>query len=129
MLLCQILGFPPNEIEAKRPDLYGFILENFVAAELNKQLSLMAGGVKLYHFRTSDQKEIDFLLERDDGKLLAIEIKASTVVMPADFRHIRFLADAMPGQLTRGIILYQGEKPIRFDTDLFALPLSALWEL
>jgi len=29
----------------------------------------------------------------------------------------------------RGIILYQGDKAIRFDKDLFALPLSALWEM
>jgi predicted AAA+ superfamily ATPase len=128
LLLCHILGFPPEEIEAKRPDLYGFILENFVISELNKQLALTNAG-KLYHFRTGDQKEIDFLIERPDGGILAIEVKAASSVVPGDFKHIRFLRDALPAEFVRGIVVYQGERVVRFDEDLFAVPLSALWEL
>jgi predicted AAA+ superfamily ATPase len=128
MLLCHILGFLPGEIEAKRPDLYGFILENFTASELNKQLALLDDG-RLYHFRTSDQKEIDFLIERRDGGLLAVEVKGASSVLPGDFRHIRFLRDALPGDFVRGVVLYQGNRVIPFDRDLFAVPLSALWEL
>jgi predicted AAA+ superfamily ATPase len=126
-LLCHILGFLPEEIEAKRPDLYGFILENFVASELSKQLALMNDG-KLYHFRTGDQKEIDFVIEKRDGSLLALEVKASTAVSPEDFKHIRFLSQTLPQDFIRGIVLYQGDRVIRFDRNLFAVPLSALWE-
>jgi predicted AAA+ superfamily ATPase len=129
LLLCHILGFSPEEIETGRPDLYGFILENFVVSELKKQIALMNAGARLYHFRTSDQKEIDFLLEARDGGLLAVEVKASTVVLPGDFRHIRFLAEKLPGKFIRGVILYRGEKTVRFDANLFAMPLSALWEI
>jgi len=129
MLLCHILGFSPAEIALKRPDLYGFILENFVASELRKQLSLMEDGSSLYHFRTSDQKEIDFLIETRNGGLLAIEVKAASVVLPADFRHIRFLSESLPDNFLRGIVLYQGDKVIQFDKKLFALPVSALWEM
>ncbi|MDR2437724.1 MAG: DUF4143 domain-containing protein [Endomicrobium sp.] len=52
-------------MESKHLDLYGFILENFVFSELKKQISLFE-GYYLYHFRTSDQKEIDFVIERLD---------------------------------------------------------------
>jgi predicted AAA+ superfamily ATPase len=129
MLLCHILGFSPAEILSKRPDLYGFVLENFVASELRKQLSIMGDGSALYHFRTSDQKEIDFLVEGRDGSLLALEVKAANTVLPADFRHIRFLQNALPDNIIRGIIIYQGDKAVQFDKNLFALPLSALWEM
>jgi len=129
MLLCHILGASPSEIALKRPDLYGFVLENFVASELRKQLALNEDGSTLYHFRTSDQKEIDFLIETRDGALLAIEVKAASVVFPADFRHIRFLAESLPGNFMRGIVLYQGDKTVQFDKNLFALPISALWEM
>jgi len=129
MLLCHILGNTPGEIASKRPDLYGFVLENFVASELRKQLSVMEDGSGLYHFRTSDQKEIDFLVEARDGRLLAIEVKAASSVFPADFRHIRFLSEALPDNFMRGIVLYQGDKIVQFDKNLFALPLSALWEM
>jgi predicted AAA+ superfamily ATPase len=129
MLLCHILGASPAEIASKRPDLYGFVLENFVASELRKQLSLMENGSALYHFRTSDQKEIDFIVEARNGSLLAIEVKAASTVLPADFRHIRFLSESLPGNFLRGIVLYQGDKIVQFDKNLFALPISALWEM
>ena len=129
MLLCHILGASPAEIASKRPDLYGFVLENFIASELRKQLSLMEDGSTLYHFRTSDQKEIDFLIETRNGGLLAIEVKAASVVLPDDFRHIRFLSEALPKNFLRGIVLYQGDKAVQFDKKLFALPISALWEM
>jgi predicted AAA+ superfamily ATPase len=128
MLLCHILGFSPGEIAAKRPELYGFVLENFAAAELNKELSLM-NGAKLYHLRTSDQKEVDFIIERSNGDILAVEVKGSSSVFPEDFKHIRFLATALKDHFIRGMVLYQGEKVIQFDRNLFALPFSALWEL
>ena len=129
MLLCHILGVSPAEIASRRPDLYGFILENFAASELRKQLSLMEDGSALYHFRTSDQKEIDFLVETRGGELLAIEIKAASSVSPSDFRHIRFLQEALPDSFLRGIVLYQGDKIVQFDKNLFAMPLSAIWEM
>jgi predicted AAA+ superfamily ATPase len=128
MLLCHILGIQPGEIEEKRPDLYGFILENFVASELLKQLSLLEDG-KLFHFRTSDQKEIDFLIEYRDGGLLAIEVKGASTVTADDFKHLRFLAESLPNNFIRGIVLYQGIKTVQFGDNLFAVPLSALWEM
>jgi predicted AAA+ superfamily ATPase len=128
MLLCHILGFAPGELAAKRPELYGFILENFAAGELNKELSRLE-GFRLYHFRTSDQKEIDFIIEGPRGDILAVEVKGSSSVFPEDFRHIRFLEAAVKERFIRGIVLYQGDKAIQFDRKLFALPFPALWEL
>jgi predicted AAA+ superfamily ATPase len=127
MLLCQILGFQPNEIAQKRPDLYGFILENFVASEIRKQISI-ASGIKLYHFRTQDQKEVDFIIEKQNGDLLAIEVKASSSVFPYDFKHIQFVKKEFPKNFVKGIILYQGDKTLCFEKDIYALPIQALWE-
>jgi predicted AAA+ superfamily ATPase len=121
MLLCYLLGLSPNNIELKRPDLYGFILENFVFSELTKQLSL-------YHFRTNDQKEIDFVIERMDGSLAAIEVNASSVINPGDFKHIRFLKENMPNKFLKGIVLYQGDKVIQVDKNMYAMPISSLLE-
>ncbi|GHV81863.1 hypothetical protein AGMMS49991_04210 [Spirochaetia bacterium] len=127
LLLCHILGLAPGEIRKTRPDLYGFVLENFVASELRKELSLMDNG-KLFHFRTSDQKEVDFIVEDRDGRILALEVKASSSVVSEDFKHIRFLQNTLPGEFVWGVVLYQGDRAIRFDKDLYAAPISALWE-
>ncbi|GHV88581.1 hypothetical protein AGMMS50267_09410 [Spirochaetia bacterium] len=127
LLLCHILGLSPGEIRKMRPELYGFVLENFVASELRKELSLMDDG-KLFHFRTSDKKEVDFIVEGRDGRILALEVKASSSVVSEDFKHIRFLQNTLGGEFVRGVVLYQGDRVVRFDKDLYAAPLSALWE-
>ena len=128
MLLCHLLGCSALEIKTKRPEIYGFVLENFAVTELKKQLALMDDGM-LYHLRTSDLKEIDFVIEKRDGSILAIEIKASHTVMPGDFKHIRFLQNALPKQFIRGIVLYSGEQIIEFGKNLYAIPLAALWQM
>ena len=81
----------------------------------------------LYHLQTSDLKEIDFVIEKRDGSILAIEVKASHTVMPDDFRHIRFLQNSLPDKFTRKIVLYSGKQIVEFGKDLFAVPLAALW--
>ena len=128
MLLCYLLGCSPDEIKVKRPDIYGFVLENFAATELKKQLALMDDGM-LFHLRTSDLKEIDFLIEKRNGGILAIEIKAAQTVMPDDFKHIRFLQNALPEKFVKGVVLYSGEKIIEFGKDLYAIPITALWQM
>ncbi|MDR2860321.1 MAG: ATP-binding protein [Elusimicrobiota bacterium] len=127
MLLCHILGLDPQEIAEKRPDLYGFILENFAASEIRKQLSLLSDG-SIYHFKTQDQKEIDFIVEKRNGDFLAIEVKASHTVFPEDFKNIKFLKKEFPKNFVRGIVLYQGDKTLQFEDDIFAMPIQALWE-
>ncbi|MDR1998031.1 MAG: ATP-binding protein [Candidatus Margulisbacteria bacterium] len=126
LLLCHLLGLRPQEAAQKRPDIYGFILENFVFTELKKLLSL-SDEYTLYHFRTQDQKEIDFLLEKRDGSLAAVEVKAALTVAPADFKHLRLLQNTK--NFACGVILYQGRQILQIDHNLFALPLASLWGL
>ena len=128
MLLCYILGFEPEEIAKKRPDIYGFVVENFVATELIKQLSLLSDG-KLYHFRTQNRKEIDFIIQKRNGEMIAIEVKAANVVSHSDFKHIEYLQSIAGKDFLQGIILYQGNKILSFGNKCCAMPISALWEI
>ena len=46
----------------------------------------------VFHVRTRDAvHEVDLLLERDDGRVLAIEIKLSATVTDHDVRHLHQL--------------------------------------
>jgi predicted AAA+ superfamily ATPase len=40
----------------------------------------------MFHYRTNDKKEIDFIIEIDN-EILAIEIKQSSSVKKDDFKH------------------------------------------
>lgn len=65
-----------------------------------------------------------------DGRIGGIEVKSSTTVSPADFRHLarlRDLLDVSGGRFVRGVVLYTGDQVLPFGDRLVAMPLAALW--
>jgi len=52
----------------------GNVMETFVYSELIKHISYSMTQPKIYHYRTNDKKEIDFIIENAD-KIFAIEVK------------------------------------------------------
>jgi len=55
----------------------GDVVETFVFAELLKHISYSQTEPQLYHYRTNDKKEIDFIVEKRN-KIFAIEVKSFT---------------------------------------------------
>ena len=106
----------------------GHLLENFVATELFKQLTL-SPDYSLYYFRTQEGSEIDFIIERRDGKLIAIEVKSRETVMANDFLAIKMLQAEIGDDFMAGVVLYNGNTVLPFGNKLYALPISALWKL
>ena len=128
LMLCHMLGLDLDDIQINKPDLFGHVLENYVATELMKLLS--SGGIRanLLHFRTSDGKKVDFVLEKPDGSIFAIEVKKSESVNLADFKGIKSLAELTPKEFIGGIVFYSGNQVVTFGKNLWAVPLSVLWQ-
>jgi hypothetical protein len=103
----------------------GYILETFVFNELIKAKTSSSNNVEIFYYRTSDKKEIDFILEFAN-KVVAIEIKASKSVSKSDFKHIYHLAQEIPNEFDKGIIFYNGESVLKIDTNMYAIPLGFL---
>ncbi len=127
LLMCHLLDLRLEELQNRKPDIYGHVLENFVATELMKLLSFSDVRAKLLHFRTSDDKEVDFILERSDGTLAAIEVKKSDRVDASDFKGMRVLQDITNDDFICGVVLYGGNKIVPFGNKLFAVPIACLW--
>ena len=127
LLLCHLLDWNLDHLSTNKHDLYGHVVENFVATELLKLLSFSELRANLLHFRTSDGKEVDFILERPDGTLAGIEVKTSTRVDSNDFKGLKELQQATGNDLQCGVVLYTGKDVVPFGEKLFAVPLSALW--
>ncbi|MEN3001354.1 MAG: ATP-binding protein [Armatimonadota bacterium] len=108
--------------------LRGRMLENFVAAELVKQISYADMPYRLYHLRTSKGREVDLLIEDEQGRLLGIEVKASATVGAEDFRHLRALAEWAASRWAGGVVLYLGRTQVPFGEKLWAMPVSSLWQ-
>jgi predicted AAA+ superfamily ATPase len=128
LLLCHVLDLNLEDIERNKPDLFGHILENYIATELTKLLTFSETKAKLLHFRTSDGKEVDFLLERPDGSVFAIEIKKSESITIKDFKGIIALAELTEKEFLGGVVLYSGKEVVPFGKNLWAVPFHILWQ-
>ena len=128
LMLCHMLDLNLEDIEKNKPELFGHVLENYVATELTKLLTFSDTRVQLLHFRTSDGKEVDFILEKPDGSIFAIEIKKAESVNMHDFKGIQALEELAPKEFIGGIILYSGSQVVPFGKNLWAVPFHILWQ-
>ena len=127
-LLGHLLGIDAARFAAD-PTLVGPLLETFVAAELGKQLGWSSGGAELFHYRSHSGAEVDLVLERRDGLVVGVEVKASSTVAPEDFRGLREMSAALKSRFRRGVVLHTGQRIVPFAANLHAMPMSALWRL
>ncbi len=127
LMACNILDLDFDDTAKNKPDLFGHLLENFVATEIVKQLSNGDTKAELYYFRTSDGKEVDFILEKPNGSVFAIEVKRSESVNMADFKGIVEFAALTKDDFIGGVVLYSGKEAVPFGKNLWAVPFHALW--
>lgn len=106
----------------------GPLLETFVATELRKAVAHSSVRARLFQLRTVDQREIDFMLEGPGGRLVAIEVKASTSPGADALRNLRWGRERFGDRLVAGILLHLGQHASSHGDRIHALPLSVLWD-
>ena len=125
-LLATTRGLSFDRVKANRGE-FGALLESFVFSEV---LKLMTGSdlrLTPYHFRDQQMHEVDIVLERDDGMIVGIEVKAAATVKSGDFAGLRTLAEACKDRFAFGVVLYDSADLVPFGDKLAAAPLSSLW--
>ena len=105
----------------------GGVLETFVFNELAKQAAAIDEPLVFAHFRDRSGIEVDIIIERADGTVVAIEVKSATSVSGRDASGLRFLRERLGERFRAGILLHTGARSARLDGDLWALPVAALW--
>ncbi len=127
-LVGPLIGLDRRTI-VRNGDLAGRIMDSFVAAQIRPELTLGTFPVEMSHVRQDGRHEIDIVLERRDGALVAIEVKAGTDVDRNDARHLVWLRDQLNPQTFRaGIVFHTGQLVRRLDDRVWAVPICALWE-
>jgi uncharacterized protein len=125
-LLAASRGLTFDQLKGDRA-AFGALLESYVFGEIMKLMSWSDLRLTPYHFRDQQMHEVDIVLERDDGAIVGIEVKASASVTISDFSGIRKLAEACGKRFTFGILLYDGDTVVPFGPGLAAAPISSLW--
>ncbi len=125
-MLATARGLTCDRIKAKRGE-FGALLENFVFSETLKLITASELQLTPYHFRDQQMRDVDIVLERDDGMIAGIEVKASATVRSGDFAGPRALAEACTERFAYGVVLYDVAEFVPFADRLAAVPLSCLW--
>ncbi len=103
----------------------GDVVETFVYSELLKHIGYSQTQPKIYHYRTNDKKEIDFIVQKAD-KIFAIEVKSSQTIKKDAFKHIIDFQNKSSSSII-GIVFYGGDTILSFGDDKhtrYALPLN-----
>ena len=95
--------------------------------ELLKQISWCNKPLHIYYFRTSSGQEVDFVVERNDGYLIGIEVKATLSPRAEMFNGLKYLASEMGKKFVRGYLFYNGRDIVPFDKNLMAVPINSMW--
>ena len=126
-IACALMRMNAAALSANRP-FYGHLLETWVLQELRRQLSGHGQPHIFSHYREKDGAEVDIVIERGASALAGVEVKASATVRDSDFRGLRKLKAAAGDRFSCGVVLYNGERSLRFGEGLYAVPLQLLWE-
>jgi predicted AAA+ superfamily ATPase len=108
-------------------DVAGHLLEGFVAGELHRQLTWSEQDARISHYRDHRGAEVDFILETDDGRIAAIEVKATSTVTARDTRWLTQLRDRLGDRFIAGIVLHTGPTSAPFGPRIVAAPIDILW--
>lgn len=125
-LAAHLLGTGPTSLASPQSPL-GALLETFVATEVMKQLTWSDNRPRLHHFRDRNGAEVDLVLDYPDGRVVGIEVKATSTPRAEDYRGLRWLADKLGPRFAHGILLSTTPEAIPFGPNLAALPVDVRW--
>lgn len=126
-LVGAILRLDSNAI-LRSGDLIGRLLDTFVVSQLRVELAVSASRPRLYHVRQEQGRfEIDVLAELGGGRLVAIEVKASSAPTSNDARHLAGLRDRAGEAFVAGVVFHTGPRSYALGDRITAAPISTLW--
>jgi hypothetical protein len=126
-IMTSVLGWNPKDVIMNN-DRSGKLIETFVFQELAAQIDLDS-KYKLFQYRDRLDREIDFIIEREDGAVLGIEVKAGHSVSKDDFKAQTWFEENILKNKKPyiGIVLYSGDRTVPFEKNMLAVPTAALW--
>ena len=105
----------------------GLLLESFVVQQLVAQAAWTDPDLRFWHYRDSDQIEVDIVMTRG-SKTWGVEVKAAASLTDGDGKGLKRLADRCGDDFQRGLLLYTGQDILPLgDKRMLAVPLNALW--
>jgi predicted AAA+ superfamily ATPase len=86
-----------------------------------------AASARVGHLRTRrGEHEVDLILERDDGRVVAVEVKLGAEVGPPDIRHLEWLQRTIGDDLLDALVVTTGREAYRRKDGIAVVPAALL---
>ena len=126
-LACVLLNLNEDSLWSDRQK-FGQLAETLVVQEIIKQASWSDRALSVYHYRDRDRDEVDLVIENFGNGIVAIEVKVGASVRDSDFRCVRKIQQNSDNFIA-GVVLYDGEWTRSFGENLYAVPISRIWDV
>jgi predicted AAA+ superfamily ATPase len=118
-------GAPAGPPSIRDGTLLGALFESLVA--LSVRVFAQLARARVSHLRTKNgDHEIDLIVERRDGRVLAIEVKLVAVPNDRDVRHLHWLSQQIGDDLIDSIVVTAGPYAYRRPDGISVVPLALL---
>lgn len=110
-------------------EFLGNLVESFVYSELIKHGSYANVNTDIYHFRDQQKKEVDFVLEAENGDVVAIEVKSGSNIKSEYFKGLVAVAETMKSRRFKGILFFSGDRVLPYkigEYQFWVIPLKVL---
>lgn len=103
----------------------GALFESLVC--LNLRTYAQAAEAEVRHLRTKGgEREVDFVLVRDDSRVLAVEVKMSATIGDGDVRHLLWLREQLDEDLLDAVVVTTGRDAYRRPDGIAVVPAALL---
>lgn len=118
-------GEEPGPDVPRNGTLLGHLFESLVA--LCVRVYAQAAEAETRHLRTrGGRHEVDLIVERDDGRVVAIEVKLARTVDDEDVKHLRWLRERMGEDLLDAAVVTTGPAAYRREDGIAVVPAALL---
>ena len=117
-LVGPLLGVDERAV-IRSGDLLGRLIDTFVMQQLRPEVEMSAGAPRLHHLRhEGGDREIDIIADLADGRVIGIEVKASSAPKPDE---------QLGDQVAACVLLHTGPTAYTIVPGVQALPISSIW--
>ena len=105
--------------------LLGALFESLMT--LSVRVYAQACEARVHHLRTQGgEREVDLIVERADGAIVALEVKLKSVITDRDVRHLQWLRDQIGSRMLDAAVLSTGRQAYRRADGIGVIPAALL---
>lgn len=105
--------------------LLGALFESLVTLSL--RVYAQQAEARVFHLRTKGGRhEVDLIVERADGRVIAIEVKLATSPDSSAVKHLKWLTEQIGDELLDAVVITTGQDAYRREDGIAVVPGALL---